>query len=164
MSNLVFNRMAKEINRSKIINSSKPVEIIENELLPPVQQSDPIQPEELNRLLSYKIDPKPQILMNETQALNIEMVHFANLFEFAAWYGENKGSFNPKQQEALDTILEAKAMTIGGCNCDVDKRAMIAEDYFKNFWIRNKNTDLLPSLLRALNSKKVIFGDYLSFP
>ena len=79
-------------------------------------------------------------------------------------YFINKNEFSENQQKPIDSLIDARNITLGGCNCDREKRKFIAEDYFRKFWIQNKSTDLLPTLQKILNSKKIIFGDFLSFP
>lgn len=133
-------------------------------IVQPIIESPVIPPSVLKEKLLEKLNPKPKIIQNPNLKSEIEVVHFATLFEFAHWYSENKTKFSEPQQKPLDTLIEAKNLTIGGCNCDREKRKFIAEDYFRKFWSNNKATDLPATLLKVLNTKKVLFGDFFSFP
>lgn len=165
MSNFVVDRILSQKNQiikpqEKIAHSD------EEEVLEELVDNSPIvSPEELRIKLEEKLNPKPKIIMNQdTTDFKIELVHFSSLLEFVAWYEGNKGAFSEKQIAPLDTLIEARNITIGGCNCDREKRRFIAEDYFRKFWSQNKTTDLLPTLQKALKTKKIIFGDFLAFP
>jgi hypothetical protein len=97
-------------------------------------------------------------------SLILELVHFATLSEFTGWYENNRKYFSEMQQKPLNSLIEARDITVGGCNCDTEKRKVIANDYFRKFWVNNKGTDLLPTLQKVLKAKKLIFGDFLSYP
>jgi hypothetical protein len=134
-------------------------------------ESPIVPPEVLREKLVEKLNPKPIIVLDEKSPppsignpVKLELVHFSSLFEWAHWYENNKTLFNEQQIKPLETLIEARNITLGGCNCDREKRKFIANDYFKKFWINNRATDILPTLQKALNTKKIIFGDFLSFP
>ena len=140
---------------------------------PQVPQTPPespvVAPEVLREKIVEKLNPKPIIILNESpqpvgNAVKLELVHFSSIFEWVHWYENNKTLFNEQQIKPLDTLIEARNITLGGCNCDREKRKFIANDYFKRFWINNRQTDILPTLQKVLNTKKIIFGDFLSFP
>jgi hypothetical protein len=170
MSNIVYERIARE--KTQKINFTRkkeqPKEIDEMNQQQEKDSSPPIEPERLKQELLKKINPKPKIIMNEQPAQIeepvIELIHFSALIEFVGWYEQNKDKFSEGQNRALKTLIEARDMTVGGCNCDREKRKYIAEDYFKKFWMTNQSTDLLPTLLKIVKSKKIIFGDFLSYP
>ena len=168
MNNLVADRIRNSQNQN-VIQSATPM--ISQEIAPePVKEVSPaINPDVLRAKLEEKLNPQPQIITEEraTESLippQIMLVHFANLFEFAQWYENNQQSFLEPQRKALDTLLEARKITMSGCNCDREKRKIIAQDYFRKFWVNNKSTDLLPTLQKVLATKKIIFGDFLSYP
>lgn len=132
---------------------------------PPPPFSPPVKPSVLREKLLEKLNPKPKIVINEqAEEVSIELVHFASLFEFVHWYEENSQSFSERQREPLNSLIEARNITLGGCNCDREKRTLIANDYFRKFWTQNKNTDLLPTLQNILRTKKVLFCDFLIYP
>ena len=164
MSNLVLDRLLQE--KAQPIAFRQPfVQTEEKEPEQLVDSSPIVSPDILRKKLEEKLDPKPQITMSpDTSEPKIEIVHFANIFEFVHWYENNKTSFSEKQTKPLDTLIEAKNITLGGCNCDREKRVFIAGDYFRKFWSQNKSTDLLPTLTNILKTKKVVFGDFLSYP
>ena len=123
--------------------------------------------EVLREKIEEKLNPKPKIVMNEESLASnfkFELIHFSNLLEFVHWYEQNLSVFTPTQQQPLNSLIEARKITLGGCNCDILKRKAIAEDYFRKFWLNNKTTDLLPTLQKSLNTKKLIFGDFLTYP
>lgn len=129
-----------------------------------------IEPAILREKLIEKLNPKPQIIESAPQPscvpnpVRLELVHFASLYEFVHWYENNKILFSDVQQKPLDTLIEARNITMAGCNCDKNKRKLLAEDYFKTFWLKNKTTDLLPTLQKNLNTKKLLIGNFISYP
>lgn len=176
MSKFVFERFNREKSKATLnALENRPIPQIEDEENEKVvddsgekfvDNSKIIDPEILKQELLDKINPKPKIIMNAelSNASTIEMVHFMNLGEFVEWYKNNKEKFSEKQSKALDTLVEAQSMTVGGCNCNLQHRKHMAEQYFRNFWINNQKTDILDTLQKIINSKKIIFGDFLAFP
>lgn len=166
MSNVVFQRFLNAKQQSVVGQLN--TEVPNDEAHQPTQPlSQPIDPEVLRTKLSEKLNPQPVIVVEEVplgEMPKIELIHFSCIFEFVHWYENNKALFSEKQQAPLDSLIEARNITLGGCNCDRDKRTMIAEDYFRKFWTQNKNTDLLPTLQNLLKTKKVLFGDFLIYP
>jgi hypothetical protein len=155
-----MNRTQQNINYARL--QKKP------EIAPIKQElSKPVHIDILREELLKKLNPTPKITVSqepEHKTPVIELVHFAVLDEFVHWYEANKAGFSEAQQKPLNTLIEARNGTLGGCNCNRAKRKAIAEDYFRKFWFNNKKTDLLPTLLNIIKSKKVVFGDFLSFP
>jgi len=136
-----------------------------------VEDNSPIiPPEVLRQKLLDKLNPQPQVIEAEfaptsiPNPIRLELVHFASLYEFAHWYENNISLFSEAQQKPLNTLIEARNLTTTGCNCDKNKRKIAAEDYFRNFWLKNKSTDLLPTLQKNLNTRKLIIGNFISFP
>ncbi len=130
---------------------------------PPIE-SPIIDPEALRSALLLKLNPQPQIKISEANPSMLEFMSFANIFEFVHWYEQNISQFTETQQKPLSNLIAARNMATGGCNCDIETRKLIASDWFKKFWINNKNTDLAPTLLKAANAKKVVFGEFLTIP
>jgi hypothetical protein len=164
MNNLLFQRISSSPRQDviQVING----EIRDDEKNAPAAEPSPIvSPDVLREKLMEKLNPAPKIVEAILDgSMQIELIHFANLFEFGHWYENNRNLFSERQQQPLDSLLEARSITVGGCNCDGDKRKFIAEDYFRKFWTQNKNTDLLPTLQNILKTKKILFGDFLSYP
>ncbi len=162
MSN-VFSRFARSPQGIQTIVSQER----EEPSSPPPSTSPVVASEVLRQQLEDKVNPQLKITLSEQtkeKEISIEVVQFINIIEFAHWYENNVSFFSEAQQRPLNSLIEARKIMLGGCNCDREKRKFIAEDYFRKFWIQNKNTDLLPTLLNCLKTKKVIFGDFLSFP
>ena len=128
------------------------------------QESPIIEPEILRSELLAKVNPQPQIKISDDPNGILEFMAFANIFEFVNWYEINKDKFSEAQQKPLSNLIAARNMATGGCPCDIETRKLIATDWFKKFWINNKNTDLVPTLLKATNAKKVVFGEFLTIP
>lgn len=155
-------REKKELNikQRPIIEISETDEPFVEEIKTPA-----ITPERLKEKLLNKLNIKIKTVMNEeNNPQTIELVHFSCLDEFVVWYEKNKSFFSENQQKPLNTLVESRNMTLGGCGCNRQQRKNIANQYFINFWINNKETDLLPTLTKVLNTKKVIFGDFLTYP
>lgn len=165
MSDFFSKRLQRE-KRDLNIKQSLLVEISEtDEPVIEEEKSLIVPPEILKEKLLSKLNPEIKKIMNEENGSQItEIVHFSCLEEFVIWYEKNKSFFSENQQKPLNTLVESRNMTLGGCNCNRQQRKNIANQYFVNFWTNNKETDLLPTLAKALNTKKVVFGDFLTYP
>ena len=126
-------------------------------------ESPIIEPEKLREELSKAVNPIPTIETSNNSG-ELEFIKFDNVFEFVSWYELNKDKFTTHQQQPLDNLVAARNMATGGCNCDRTTRKAIADSWFQKFWVNNKNTDLPPTLLKIANSKKVVFGNFLTYP
>lgn len=168
MNKVLINRFLKEISSKNFNIETKPlVEIRENdEAILEKDESPIVDPEKLKQKILEKLNPTPQIVMEQDQNndFSIELIHFASLDEFVNWYEKSKDLFQENQQKPINTLVEARNMATGGCNCNLQHRKNMANNYFRDFWIRNKDTDLLPTLQKILKAKKIIFGDFLSYP
>lgn len=163
MSDFFSKRLKRE--RKELNKKDDFVFQIEEETLNKKNESKIIDPQTLKEKIINKLNPNIKIIMNqEISSQEIEMVHFSCIEEFVSWYEINKSFFSEAQQKPLNTLIEARDMTIGGCNCNRQHRKNMANQYFVNFWTNNKETDLLLTLIKALNTKKVIFGDFLTYP
>lgn len=167
MNNVVSQRFRNEHHQPANIT---PVPVLPNHDTPQKTEdnSPPVSPEVLREKLLEKVNPKPVIVESVPESIpnpiRLELVHFATLYEFAHWYENNKTLFSENQQKPLDTLVEARNITTTGCNCDKNKRRLVAENYFKDFWLKNNKTDLLPTLQKNLNTKKLLIGNFISFP
>lgn len=168
MNKVLINRFLKETSNRNLNIEEKPIIEIKDDDEPVIEKdnSQIVDPEILRIKLLEKLNPEPKIIMeeNENEIPKIELIHFATLEEFASWYEKSKDLFSEKQQKPLNTLVEARNMATGGCNCNLQHRKNMANNYFRDFWIRNQSTDLLPTLQKILQTKKIIFGDFLSFP
>lgn len=157
----------KNINKDLNVKTEPKIKIRESdELLIKQDESKIVSPELIKQKLLEKLDYKPKIIMeqNSSQPQVIELIHFLSIDDFVSWYEKNKNNFSESQQKPLNTLIDSRNMTLGGCNCNRQHRRNMANSYFRDFWIKNQNTDLLPTLQKILNTKKIIFGDFLSFP
>ena len=167
MSDIVFDRFRAQMRQQAIqpVDTSIRNDEVNQPAIPlsPVVSPDVLKRELLNKLnLDLPTVVKEEIIIKEEPV--IELVHFSSIFEFVHWYENNKDFFSNRQREPLNSLIEAKNITFGGCNCYRNTRIFIAEDYFRKFWTQNKSTDLLPTLQKALKTKKILFGDFLAFP
>jgi len=167
MNNVISQRFRNDGGQPNITPIPVPPAIEESK--PQADNSPVILPEILRQKLVEKLNPKP--LMIESQPtisipnpIRLELVQFASLYEFVHWYENNRTLFSEVQHKPLDTLIEARNITTAGCNCDKNKRRIIAENYFKDFWIKNAKSDLLPTLQKNLNTKKLLIGNFISFP
>lgn len=168
MNKVLAKRFAREnIHEDLNIKRELIVEIREkDDLIIKTHESPIIDPNLLKQKLLEKIEPKPKIIMeqNENKTEVAELFHFVSIDEFVFWYEKNKNSFSENQQKPLNTLVDSRNMTLGGCNCNRQHRRNMANAYFNDFWLKNKDTDLLPTLQKILNTKKIIFGDFLTYP
>jgi hypothetical protein len=159
-------RSSSHISFAKIIREE---EIKITEESQKEEKSAIINPEELKEKLLNKINNQNNKTNNTTmekkdEPQDIEVVHFSCLEEFVFWYEGNKNFFNENQQNALNSLIEAKNLSNGGCNCTKQNRKNMANKYFQDFWNNNKKTDLIATLANALKTKKIIFGNFLVYP
>lgn len=89
---------------------------------------------------------------------------FNSIYDFVAWYVDHKESFTPAQRVPLDTIVMHRQGIEQGCECRRLTREALAGDYFKDFWTKNRGTDLVPALLKALNVERVKISWWFNFP
>lgn len=168
MNDYLTNRLLKEINKKKLNLEAKLItEIRQNDEIEILKDDSKIvEPEIIRNKILEKLNLKPKVIMekNKDETFKIELVHFVSLEEFVSWYEKSKDLFSEKQQKPLNSLIEARNMATGGCNCNLQHRKNMANNYFRDFWIKNQNTDLLPTLQTILQTKKIIFGDFLSFP
>lgn len=159
MNKVLINRFLKETSNRNLNIEEKPIIEIKDDDEPVIEKdnSQIVDPEILRIKLLEKLNPEPKIIMeeNENEIPKIELIHFATLEEFASWYEKSKDLFSEKQQKPLNTLVEARNMATGGCNCNLQHRKNMANNYFRDFWIRNQSTDLLPTLQKILQTKKL---------
>jgi hypothetical protein len=150
MSSFIINRI-----KSQIPPDAKPVVNIMSEPAPVL--SKPISSEILGELLATQvIEPQP------TQVN--EVIQFTNIYDFITWYSERKDKFSAPQNQALETLVQARDMIGQGCACKTHARENAAFDYFRGFWMGNLNNDMLTTVLNVAGAKKIILGNFLSYP
>jgi hypothetical protein len=155
MNNLVLQRLSKP--------EEKPLPNLNIVEIPKINDSPIVNEEKLRTELLKRVIVVPTIQPDNEHSM-LEFISFTNVFEFVFWYEQNKDKFTPVQQQPLNNLVSARNFATGGCPCDINTRRMIAADWFRKFWTNNKTTDLPPTLLKIANAKKVIFGDFLTFP
>jgi hypothetical protein len=151
MSNFVIQRIQRQIN----VNTPAPVVVAESvyELSPPVPA------DELYLLFVKEFTQEIPKVMEANKEIG-----FGNIYDFVAWYVENKKHFSAAQQVPLDTLIQTRDMVFQGCNCKQQQRDYAANEYFKTFWSNNVSTDIMPTLLKATNASVVKIGNFLVYP
>lgn len=120
----------------------------------------------LNKLFKIQ-ETKKDVILDKENIISIPILsikEFTDLFNFVEWYLNNENKFNEKQQIAIKTLVQARDLINVGCACKRPQRFNAAVNYFKIFWLNNIKSDLMPTLLKACNSEKVILGDFLQYP
>jgi hypothetical protein len=149
MNPITINRiLSQRVNHAPKV--SVPVELV---------VSPPIGLDELRAMLQKELEDK----VPEIEPLTDQIV-FNSIYEFVDWYIPNQGKFSAQQQVALQTLIQTRDYINVGCNCTRPNRERGASDYFRDFWLKNAQTDMMPTLLAATGAKKVVFGSFLIYP
>lgn len=128
MSNLVLNRINKQINNvTPVVTVVEPAPVLHEET-----KSIPLSSEEIKNLF---IEEKPvETSLNE--------ITFDGIESFVAWYQGKEKDFTPEQNVPLSTLVEMRNYINSGCGCKRDYRLNQANEYYKEFWRQNSQTDL----------------------
>lgn len=153
MSNPIANRIMSQM----VSNVPTPAEVA----FEAIQQASVISPisiDELRKILQSELACIVQPVLSSVQE-----VHFDNIYDFIPWYKQNKESFSPQQRTALDSLEVARATIDAGCACKRSVREIKAHQYFEQFWLNNKGTDLLPTICQITNAPKVSINAYCAY-
>ena len=129
----------------------------------PERQDPPLSVEELKKFLLDTMPETPPPSPIVSLAVQ-EDIRFPNIYTFVDWYVPNKEKFSPEQQTALDTLVGMRGLIEQGCACKRAGREYAANDYYQTFWLNNLKTDMMPTLLAALNVKKVFLSEAIEYP
>lgn len=151
MTNYVLDRMQKQIRHESVPMTPR----IENT----ITMSPPITDIVLHDLLMKEFAMFLPIVEESKKE-----IAFSSIYDFVPWYETNKQLFSENQQTALNTLVNARDGIFSGCNCKRQNREYAALEYFKNFWINNATTDMMPALLTALGASKVKIADFVNYP
>jgi hypothetical protein len=152
MSDIVLDRIQGQIQAA----TPQPAVISQ----PAAPTSPAVSPEALREALTKALIPEAAQPTPEPT----ESFSFENIYEFADWYVVNEDKFSPAQQIPLKTLVATRDMVNVGCACKRGTREAVANEYFVNFWRNNVSTDLMPTLLAALNTKRVLFARFMAYP
>ena len=133
-----------------------------NEGLVNAPGATPLTPEELKLVLESILCPNQENVAKEDPEQEIQEIRFENIYDFTPWYTQNKLKFSAGQRVALDTIEQARAAIEAGCACKRHSREIRAHQYFEQFWLNNKETDILPTISKVAGGKKVFINAYCS--
>lgn len=86
-----------------------------------------------------------------------------NIYDFSIWYDSNKNIFSDAQKFALDTLMVFREQIDQGCTCKRNSRETRAHQYFEEFWTRNKDSDILPTIANSLNLNIVTVGNFCKY-
>ena len=156
MSNLALDRIKSQLNSR---SDTSPVQIAFDAIQSAVVNS-PILLDELRK-----------ILMTELGYSNIQktcdsvpVIHFESIYDFVPWYSANKDNFSIQQRTALDTLEKTRGMIDAGCACKRSSREVMAHQYFEQFWVNNRNTDLLSTIAKITGASRVTVNSYCAYP
>jgi hypothetical protein len=152
MENIAFDRINDQIASANIINKpifSKTPEIKSVE--PEVALPNALPLDELKELLSQEALP-------QTHNLNKTLKKFEGIEDFVAWYVEKREKFTDNQNIALQTLVQIRDATNIGCSCRRNQRLIMANEHFKNFWEKNKFTDLPLKVMEVGGFTNLIFS------
>lgn len=127
-----------------------------------VTLSPPVSLDELRDILMNELGAP--ILPAEPVCAAPESIHFENIYDFSSWYGNNQTGFSDMQKVALDTILQTRQLIEMGCACKRSSRENMAHQYFNTFWTQNRKTDLLATIAKVTNAKRVTIGSICAYP
>lgn len=117
-----------------------------------ISSDEPISPSELKIYLEK---------MENEKAKNLEIVPnsitFDSINSFCDWYEPKKDAFLEKQRPAFDSLVQTKGMINMGCSCKIHVRQKMANDYYQNFFTKNKQTDLIPKIKEVAKVDTIIF-------
>lgn len=91
-------------------------------------------------------------------------IHFESIYDFVSWYSTNKENFSAQQRTALDTLEKTRAMIESGCACKRPSREIMAHQYFEQFWVNNRSTDLLSTIAKITGAGRVTVNAYCAYP
>ncbi len=116
---------------------------------------------ELRQILRQELCPTP-ILEPAPVSENV-VLHFDSIYDFTQWYIPNKKAFSVQQRTALDTVEHARGMIDAGCACKRSSREVKAHQYFEQFWLNNRDTDLLPTIANIVGANRVSVNHYCAY-
>jgi hypothetical protein len=145
-------RFINRLNAQKRANIGEPVAAkqtgLDDTCASQTVLDEPLSAKEIEFYLK-KLDTQANTLPENT-------VVFDSIQAFASWYEGNKHSFNDKQNVALGTLVTVRNQINLGCSCRLHIRQNMGNDYFKHFFIKNANTDIIPSIKQAFAGQNVI--------
>lgn len=154
MHDIIFDRIRNQVQG---IPAMQPMRIEH----PPLIENPPVSREELHALfLELFKEPEPPAIIIES----VPLVHFPHLWSFVEWYEPNREKFTEAQRVPLDTLIQTRDMVNTGCGCRRASRETAANAYFKDFWLNNQTTDLMPAVLKNVGSEKIQFAHFLTYP
>lgn len=113
-------------------------------------QDDPVSSEEMGFYLT-KLEEKT------APAIDPNSIAFDCIQNFVGWYEQHRAAFNDKQRIALETLVAGRMQINLGCSCRQQARQKMADDYFKNFFLMNQKTDIIPAIKLAAGASLLIF-------
>lgn len=84
-------------------------------------------------------------------------ITFDSIQSFVGWYEPNKALFSAGQSGALNTLSHTKSIINMGCACKIHVRQKMADEYYKNFFIKNQATDMIPKIKEIAKVETIIF-------
>lgn len=125
-----------------------------------VSVSPAIPPEELREMLMQVLG----VVSETVTDTRVPSLIFHNIYEFCDWYDQHKDRFSDNQRQALDTLMATRIGIESGCRCRRTQREHFAFGYFHEFWIKNLESDLLPTIAKISNADEVHFAGTCHYP
>lgn len=116
-------------------------------------QDEPLSPDEIGYYLT-KLETKQQVMLPTTEKNSLV---FESLQAFVTWFSNHKSQFSPSQQTALNTLDIALQKINYGCSCRRDARVSMSNQYYKTFFIKNSETDIIKNIKSIAQVDLLIF-------
>jgi len=153
----MINRFLKRLEDQKMANvgfsqpldiSKQKIETVDEENKP-VAQDEPLSSSDIKKFLEK--------ISNKNMEPTPNSITFNSIQNFVGWYESNAGGFDEKQKTAIGTLIHTKSMINLGCSCRLTERQRMADNYYKDFFTRNKNTPLIPKIKELARVETLIF-------
>jgi hypothetical protein len=126
-----------------------------------IKKGEPVQLDELKSALQKVfISEMIPVVKNQMK----DQIIFGSIYDFVAWYEPLTAKFSDEQNRAFSSLVQTRNAINVGCNCTRNIREVKANEFFKIFWERNFNTDLPEVVRQVADVKKVVFGNFLTWP
>jgi len=147
MVNIVLDRIKRQAYKPHHVHEVPTVAI-------PVL-SNPVPEDILYALFLKELTVEVPIVVVEQQ----RHIDFPNVFVFVEWYLEHQQEFPVAQQQALNTLVQTRDMVLKGCNCKRQIHEHHANNYYLDFWNKNRPTDMIPTVMQIAKVSSITFGN-----
>ena len=129
-----------------------------------IVENPAIKPEDLKKFLEEELLKENKIqninIFTDNKNQDFSLKKWDNLYDFVLWYSGKRDLFSDKQKSALDTLVQARDLINKGCACRKRQREEVSFAYYRDFWEKNKSTDLLFTVKKVAGTSKIeLFSD-----